>query len=434
MLKKLIFFILTLFIASLLYISFFNRFQTDDYFLAWNLMEFGALGSWIETYTQWSGRYFSFSLVKLTPLLFHQYDIYPTLSVIFSIFLLAWSSFLLLKNYFENTFKNSWIKSIVFCALYFLLSLNLGEHLYWNAGAKIYFFPFIYFLFFLHILYLNNRNGKWFYTFVLYFLTFVIIGSNEIIATMFCGTLFFIQRKQKIYRSLFFFGILCMMFSFLAPGNFVRMGYKNDISWLKKIATSIFIFGRASLFSLLKTLILVPIIHLFFGKDLHQLNKEKINFIILTLTFIGILVLSFLRAASLRTSDTFLIFYVFCVALFLFQKRNLQDWAWLSIIFILLPPIKISSYKKYFLEVNFNFSNAITDIYYRKKNLQGFKHEIKKREQYIENSVSDTILLSPIQNIPKTLYFQEVPNENYRNYINDQLEKYYDKKSVSLKP
>lgn len=433
MLKKLTFFILSIFIASLLYISFFNRFQTDDYILASSVNNLGWFGSWIETYTDWSGRYFSFSLIKLTPLINHQYDTYPIISVVLSIFILWWASFLLLKNYFRNTFKNSVVKAIAFCALYFLLSLSLGEHLYWNAGAKIYFFPFIYFLFFLHILHLNYKKQKPFYTFSLYFLTFAIIGSNEIMGMMFCSALFFIQRENKMYHPLFFFGILCLTFSFSAPGNFVRMSHGHDISWFKKIIGSIFIFGEASVFSLLKIIILVPIIHLFFGKELHILNEKKINFMIFTLTLVGIITISFLRVGSPRASDTFLIFYLFAISLFLFQKKNLQDSAWLSIFLIATSPIQIPFYEKYFLEINFNFNDAITDVYYRKKNLQGFKNEIKKREQYLENSVSDIILISPIKKIPKTLYFKEIPDKNHRNFINNQLEKYYDKKSISVK-
>ncbi|PIE50327.1 MAG: hypothetical protein CSA38_03785 [Flavobacteriales bacterium] len=432
MLKKVSFMGLILFLGCLFFIAIFNRFQTDDYILAWMVEKFGLIGSVAETHTEWSGRYFSFTLAKLTSLTHHQYNVYPVLLPMISILLLYLGAFLLFRNYFQNSLAKSSSKALVFCALYFLLSLNIGEHLYWSAGAKIYLFPFIYLVFFLHFLTLNNRQNQWYYQLMMYILTFMIMGSNEIIAIIFCTALFFIQYSQKAYRKLLFFGIIMLCISFLAPGNLIRMSGDKSMALGEDHKNPILIFGALNAISLVKALILVPFAHLFFSQELKKLNPIKALFPLITLSMVGILSVSVFGITAPRTSDTFLIFYFISLALLLFNRKNISHYAKFSIFLILLPPIKIPPHRN-FLQINYHFYTALSDIYQYKTHLQGFKDEMKARENQLENSKSEDILLEKINNTPQTLYFEEIPGENNRSYINQQLERFYHKKSVYTK-
>ena len=267
MLKKISFTYLFLFLLMLIYIAFFNRFQSDDYILAAQQLKLGVVESIIYTYMNWSGRYFSFLFVKNTPLLYHSYDWHPVLLPILSVFALTAGFFFVFRAYFGGSIKSALIKAVVCTSVYFMLSFSLSEHLYWNSASKIYFFPFIYFLFFLVFYKKWLQTNGYIPHFIMYLLTFMIIGSNEIIAAIHTAIVFLLVLENRNRKSLYGLMVYCfvlIMVSFLAPGNRVRGG--DELMIFQKIKSGILLFGALNVISFVKGIIIIPFLHLFLWK------------------------------------------------------------------------------------------------------------------------------------------------------------------------
>ncbi len=428
MARKLSFGLLFIFLALLIFLSFFNRFQTDDFGLAHSVMQNGNWESFKETYLHWSGRYFSFFLAKNTSLLFYDFDFYPVFAPIFSIFFLIFAFRALLKTYFPEA-NNSLLKAVALASLYFLLTVNLGEHLYWSSAAKIYFFPFIYYLFFLVFLKKMQENNKNSSLLLLIILSFAIIGSNEIAAAMLIATIFlsFIQKKEKY--SFILLGVSSIFFAaaFFAPGNFERMG-DGGVTPLKRLTSGILLFGSLHVLAFVKGIVLLPIIHVIFEKELLKFSKDNKTLLFWLIPLTGILLISVLGASDERVTDAFLFFFVFLLSVFILRFKNLKKLAPISLLIILFPALSLPPYKEQFFTFNFHYYDAISDIVSCK--MPQFKKEMQQREILLKNSKEDSVVLPKISYQPKTLYFSEIPDAGNKTFVNKQLEDFFDLKNV----
>ena len=429
MVKKAAFFLLILFLTLLIYISFFNRFQTDDYILAHHIKEAGNMHSFIETYNTWSGRYFSFLLAKNTSLIYNQYNFYPTAAPIFLLVTFFLGVRFLLKNFSGK--EKITQKTLVFISVYFLLTFSLGEHLYWNSASKIYFFPFICYIYFLGFLLRDRKIPQTFNKFSQYLLVIIIIGSNEIIVVMTVVTLFLVYResREKKILHLLLFSIILLIISFAAPGNFVRLN--NSVDFSSKLKSILKLSIALPVLVLMKSLIAFPVFHLFFEKEIEKLNQSKISIHIIAAAVAGLMTIAFLGGGDTRTVDTFAIFLAIGLACILFKFKNVKKLAVFSLLIFLVPPVHLPPYKQHFFTFNYHYYEAIEDVI--SGDLQKFKSEIFEREKALQNSKEDSIVLEKIQHVPKSLYFSEIPSELNRNFINGQYEKYYHKKSVTTR-
>jgi ABC-type iron transport system FetAB ATPase subunit len=58
----------------------------------------------------------------------------------------------------------------------------------------------------------------------------------------------------------------------------------------------------------------------------------------------------------------------------------------------------------------------------------------KNRISLIQNSKEDSLKIDKIREVPKILYFDELSSaKEEKKYVNDQLEKYFNKKSIVVK-
>jgi ABC-type iron transport system FetAB ATPase subunit len=82
--------------------------------------------------------------------------------------------------------------------------------------------------------------------------------------------------------------------------------------------------------------------------------------------------------------------------------------------------------------IDFNINTIVKEIL--QTDLKAYDREIENRIEKLKNSSQDSLILDKIQTVPKVLYFDELSSEDEdRKYVNDQLEKYFDKKYIRTK-
>jgi hypothetical protein len=192
-------------------------------------------------YKTWNGRYLSNFFVMINPIRFgFVYGIILYRTILFFLFICNFFSFYLFISIFlKNLFSRR--KIIVFSALLYFMYVfqlcSLSEGLYWYTGVVTYQLAFFFFCFFCYLLNLFRLNSfvlnKYVHLFLLHFLLFFIIGSNEIAmlyVLILLFVLFFINKKvsfisSPILLSLCFFALFFSCFVYFSPGNTLRESY-----------------------------------------------------------------------------------------------------------------------------------------------------------------------------------------------------------------
>lgn len=433
--QKLLFFLSVIVFISLLYISMFNVFQTDDYIYSAQSRDLGFWQSAADLYKNWGGRYFSNTLLCILPAGNTSFNwlpkIYPVL--LWSIFI--FSVFLNFREYFKMPVKECFVKAFIFFLFYTAVLSSISEHYFWLCATTTHYLPVIFFSFYILLLSKNQQQKT--VSFPVVLLTGLMIGSNEILGfcVFFVSGILALKIKSKAKKIEFLIVIICLVASYAAPGNFVRAGtYEKGL--LYRIFAIPAIGGINFLYLLLKTLPLIPILMVVFCEELQQINSRlpskefRIIFVFLLSLFLlsGVLLL----LLNYRALETAGFFTLLLMSLILFRYcKNLKNFWAVSVVFLLLPPINLFTFKEKNMQLNYNVFKIVDEAVFSP--LKEYEQEIKKRHQKLSSCRSETIELEPVKAVPKVLYFEEPGTKTDRNYINQQLERFYKLKSVSLK-
>ena len=421
-------------IICLCYFSMFNTFQTDDYGFSASTNNKGYATFIVDIYNNWGGRYFSFSLNALNPAGNLSWNWLPKIFPIFLWSNLIFAFFLNFKLYFGLNNGDAIKKSLIAFLFYTVALASLSEHYFWITGSIIYFLPHIFALYFIYII--GIEKPKIHHLLLKFLLIIVIMGSNEIIALFLLLFLAFHLYKNfnKTAVFQFLFGLVFFCFAFFAPGNFVRLNPEETgffTSFIKKFG----VFIANSAYVSLKIGLLVPLFAFVFHQEILKINerlsiKDRWSFQIIlgiVLAFTG-----FIMIASERSLETILIYSLLSTSILLVHYfPKIRKFWMISVIAIFIPSIMLFPYKIIYFNLNFNLNNIGKELLH--SNLKDFETEIYLRHETLRNSKKDHLELKPIENIPKILYFGELGTEKDRNYINQQLQDFYHKKSVVLK-
>ena len=91
---------------GLVYISFFNVYQTDDFIFSYSTQKLGLFNNIFEFYSEWGGRYFGYSINMFNPVAYDERNILPK---IYPVFLLISFIGVLALN-FTHFFKYDFFK------------------------------------------------------------------------------------------------------------------------------------------------------------------------------------------------------------------------------------------------------------------------------------------------------------------------------------
>ncbi|MCS3867451.1 hypothetical protein J3D55_000367 [Chryseobacterium ginsenosidimutans] len=433
---------ITLFLSILLciglvYISFFNVYQTDDYIYSYSTKTLGIAGNIRDFYMNWGGRYFGYTINMFTPLSKDPENILPKIYPIFLFFAFIGVSALNFKQYFKYSLRESIVKGLLLFFFYTVLLVNISEHYYWFTGSNVYFLPTILsgFLLFLYGKFRETGKKIWFYLSLL--LIAILMGSNEILALILLGILVYFntQNKSKEARILLAVGCVGILVTFLAPGNFKRLIDLDEPfyrTWLRRIAFSVANTGYISI----KVLLLLPFFIKVFEKELNEI-KSKINIkkalIIWSISFLPLIFLGYLMNIIGRQFEHIIFFYLLSfsvVTMFKFEK--IKKFWWISCVVIFLPETNFFPQNYANFNLDFNVNNLTHEVL--QTDLKTYDQEIENRVYTLKNSSQDSVILDKIKTIPKVLYFGELSSVNEpRGYVNMQQEKYFDKKYIRTK-
>ncbi|RKS96567.1 DUF6056 family protein [Chryseobacterium defluvii] len=430
-----VFLSVTLFIG-LMYISFFNVYQTDDYIYAYSSREHGIFGNMVNFYLKWGGRYFGYSINTLIPVSYDKKEILPKVYPIFLFFAFLGVLVLNFRHYFNYSIKESLTKSFLLFFFYTALLVSIPEHYFWISGSNIYFLPVILSGLLLYFLgkYQESKVKIWYWLSTL--LIVVLMGSNEITALIITGLLlvFYFHKRSKETTVLLITASMFLFISFLAPGNFNRLGETTSgiIKWVKRIG----VFGANAVYIFIKAILLLPLFTKVFEKELQTIRK-KINFkkalLVWLVSFLPLIFTGYILNTIGRQFESVLFFYFLSSSvILLFLYKEIKKYWWISGIIIFLPETHFFPDKYSNFNIDYNLNNIVNEIFYTDK--RGYETEVNERINTIKETPKDSVLVDKIKNVPVILYFNEMaPVKEEKIYINDQLEKYFNKKYIRVK-
>ncbi|SIQ07353.1 hypothetical protein SAMN05880574_10527 [Chryseobacterium sp. RU37D] len=435
--QNILLFLSILLLIGLMYIALFNVYQTDDYIYSYGTRKLGLLGNIQNFYMNWGGRYFGYTINMFNPV---SRDLENILPKIYPVFLfLAFISILALnfKIYFKISFINSITKGLLLFFFYTVILVSLSEHYYWITGANIYFLPIILFGILLLFYHQFQETGKKYWFYLSAFGILILMGSNEIMALILLGilTVLYFQDKSKEHKIVLFVGLAGFLLSFLAPGNFKRLADSTDIfyiKWLKRGG----IFGVNTVYISFKLILILPLFIKVFERELKRIIN-KISFkkaiIIWAISFLPLVFTGYIMNTIGRQFENLIFFYLISFSVVMtFKFEKIKKFWPISFVIIFLPKINIFTEKYSKFNVNYNLNSILKEILYT--DLKAYDREIENRISTIKNSPKDSLILDKIKTVPQVLYFDEMSSVNEeKKYVNDQLQKYFDKKYIRTK-
>lgn len=431
---------------------FFNHPSSDDWGPAVNNNLYGFWHTQMSAYKYWTGKYFSSAVLSFSPLYFNSFAGYK----IFTLFLMILFIYVLFAFISEFTGKILNVKERILISLsvffLYLYSMpNIAQSFYWLTASVVYQCGLIMIMLFL-ILY--NRLTKADKTssrsalIIMSSLTLIAIGGCSELAmvigvlTVALLILYNLFKDKKIKPILVLFAVVISFAAYVlisSPGNNVRGAlYPNSHQLLPSLQIAIatlleYLFSWIFISPLLfVTFLIIPYLFKFAGSLKKNRNDIYLNPVISGSVFITILfILFFIPAWSLgvqpfnRTVNIiyflFLIgwFYItFVLVYFMLNKFNINadripKYAYaVTLIVIVL-----------FLAKKNNVRRAYADL------LRGgavrYDAELNERYDFIYKSLSDSVMVSPLNNTPRTIFLADISadpgavlNRNYALYFN----------------
>ena len=218
-------------LTLLIILSFFAYPQADDFIFANSLRKFGWLGSQINWYKTWFGRFSSTMLLISAgytdlPIL---YKLFPTVTFFGYIFAFYLISGKLLPNASKH-FK--FVSALTIFLLYISGMPSLSQEIYWFTGWATYAPAQIFLLIMFSYIYDYDSKLNKYSRFVLLALSgFFVIGSNEVSMLFLMVFLFIALLKDFKNKKLWLMFAIFLLFSLvviLAPGNAIRAAQEHD--------------------------------------------------------------------------------------------------------------------------------------------------------------------------------------------------------------
>lgn len=432
--QKVILLLSVLVYIGLIYIASFNGYQTDDYIFSYGTHRLGITGNIRDFYMNWGGRYFGYTINMFNPVASDPENIVPVVYPIILMSAFIAVTALNFRKFFSYTITESITKSFTFFFFYTVMLVSLPEHYYWFTGANIYFLPFILsgILLFSYGRYLRTHEKGWLFLSII--LVAFLMGANEVIALLLTGSLILVcfQNPSRENKILLAVGVAGMLISFLAPGNFKRMGDSADVFYMKWIKRAAFFsFNTAYIF--IKTVLILPLFMSVFYKELRFI-QEKISFkkslVVCGISFLPLLLLGYIINIIGRQFENVIIFFLVTLSVVaMFRYEQIRKYWWISMMIVFLPETDIFPKNYINYNMDYNLNNGLQEIFIT--DLEAYKQEIESRINILDTSAKDSLVLRRIRNVPKILYFDELSTEKEeKKYVNDQLEKYFHKKHI----
>jgi hypothetical protein len=228
-------FLLGLVIGPFLILAFFcHPLPGDDFHFALRTLELGHVGAVLESYSEWTGRYFLCWVLTLRSVL-HSSILPYQLLLFFLILTYPIALYYLIKRLLKPLDKgHNILLTLILTFLYFYDLPSQDEGLFWFTGAIAYQLPNLLCLIYIIVIDLiidnSNKISSFFFILFATLLIAMIAGCNEIsmavlfvFNTIITANSFYIKSgKKNILLFLAFFSLVAALTVVLAPGNEIR--------------------------------------------------------------------------------------------------------------------------------------------------------------------------------------------------------------------
>ena len=408
-------------------------------------------------YEGWSGRYISNMIFHATPL---AYGVFWFVKVmpIFILGLLFHAIYTFIGEILKPTRANQLLLTATFLSIFIIFSSSVVDTFFWYTSVFIFPTSFCYFLYLVVVMlrFYQPQYQKIKYPIVLFAATlvFFIVGSNEV---MMLGTITFLgmiwlyilvfEKRFDIF--IFALMLIGLYFAYFwvvkAKGNEVRMASGNLMGGA--IVLSLKNALKSTLMSAIKwttPLIFFWIFYFrFLQKSLTQ-RPTKLFKVNIWIAILGLMMLIFIMFFVIHYGNDvgvpdrvnniifaiYLVgaFYILTIAYYLPSSEPIRNYekisSWQSVAFFAVL-IGIYIYLG-----TVNLKTMYADI--RLGIAKHYDQEMTQRYEQIRTSKSDTVYITPLKNIPKSLCFDEIKT-NEQHLWNKCYATYFEKKVIILK-
>ena len=321
-LQILIIILLILLILPFFILSFFNHPCPEDMSWTENAHRNGFIRSQLSLLTTEGGRFFTYALISLNPLILHSITGYKIIVLLMMLLMLFSIHFFFREIFNDNlSFTETALASISVFFLYLYGMPSVGEGFYYLTGVALYNLSLILLMMFFAFLLRRTKTlpgNKLYFNAVICFILFAaILGTCELAIALMSYSiliLFFYEmikhkRKDKLLTAFIVLIIAAGILLMLSPGNQHRSDkyiLKHDLvnsvysSFSFTLSTIYFLLFKTPISGI--TIILLPVFFSMFKKS-NESSKKVPAF--LSLNPIACLILSFVILISLN----FIIFF-----------------------------------------------------------------------------------------------------------------------------
>ena len=431
----------------------------DDFCFAYMTRDYGFWKAQKFYYEGWSGRYISNMIFHATPLAFGNFWFVKLMPFLIFGFLFH-SLYTFIGEVLNPTKSNRFLLTATFLGVFVIFSPSLIDTFYWYSSVFIFPTSFGFFLYFIVVV-LRYYKPKYQHiklpiSLLAATLIFFIIGSNEVMMLFILGFLgivwgYFLLFKKRFDTLFFALMLIGLYFAYFwvvqAKGNQVRMVGGNVLGG--EIATSLLNAFKSTLKNAIywsATLWGFSIAYRrYFLPKYSQESPSQIFKVKLWIPIVSLLVLMFMMFFVIHYGNDMgvpdrvknVIFAVFMVGFFyittVYYFNNVAD----------IPKSQTSVIE--WVSVGASAFLILISIYFEGQNLKSmyadirlgiakrYDQEMTERYTKIRESKSDTVYVSPIKNVPKSLCFDDIKT-NEKHLWNKCYANYFEKKVIILAP
>jgi hypothetical protein len=423
----------------------------DDFCFAYMTRDYGFWEAQKLYYEGWSGRYISNMIFHATPLAFGVFWFVKVMPFLI-LGLLFHAIYIFIGEVLEASQTNRFLFTATFLSIFIIFSPSIVDTFYWYSSVFIFPTSFSFFLYFIVVVLRfyqpQYQRIKYLIALLAATLVFFIVGSNEVMMLFiigFCGAvwgyiLLFHRRFETLFFALMLIGLYFAYFWVIqAKGNQVRLVGGNVLGGA--IALSLINALKSTVFDGLKwSLILSPFAYLYISwlpntESVKAIFKANVWMVILglfTLLFMMFFVIHYGNDMGVPDRVKNVIFEVFLIGYF--YSITIVRHSYLV------------NYKIKFTLINYGIVALIIglSIFRYGQNLKTmyadirlgiakrYNQEMTQRYTQIRETKSDTVYVAPLKNIPKSLCFDDIKN-NEKHLWNKCYANYFEKKVIILK-
>lgn len=430
----------------------------DDYCFAYMTRDYGFWEAQKFYYEGWSGRYISNMIFHASPLAFGVFWFVKVMPFLILGFLYH-AIYTLIGELLKPSRQNQLLLAATFLSLFIIFSSSVVDTFYWYTSVFIFPTSFCYFLYLIVVIlrYYQPQYQRIKYPIALLAATlvFFIVGSNEVMMLFVLAFLGMVWLYILVFEKRFdgfLFGLILVgaYFAFFwvikAKGNEIRMAggnvlggaiFQSLLNALKStLKSSIYWSGILAVFAIPYNRIFLPKYYQEIPSHIFSVRLWIPIASLLLLIFLMFFVIHYGNDMGVPDRVKNVIFSVFIVGYFYIvtvsyfnnlanspnNQTELVKWmsigscAFLVIIFIYYE--------------GQNLKTMYADI--RLGIAKRYDQEMTQRYTQIRESKSDTIYVAPLKNIPKSLCFDDIKN-NEKHLWNKCYATYFDKKVIILK-